>query len=141
MKTRSLSCCPLWLRRAAMLLSVLAALGTAFGQSGEAGKSTPIPVIFDTDIGDDIDDTWALGLLLRSPELDVKLAVGDNGKPEYRAKLLAKFLERAGRSDVPVGVGLDVNPEKGRPSGRLGERLRSQKVSRQGSPGRRASHH
>ena len=96
-----------------MLLSVLAALGTAFGQSGEAGKPTPIPVIFDTDIGDDIDDTWALGFLLRCPELDLKLAVGDNGKPEYRAKLLARFLERAGRSDVPVGIGLDVNPKKG----------------------------
>jgi len=66
-----------------------------------------IPVILDTDIGDDIDDTWALGLLLKSPELDVKLVVGDYGKPDYRARLLAKFLERAGRTDVAVGVGLD----------------------------------
>jgi len=73
----------------------------------------PIPVIFDTDIGDDIDDTWALGLLLRSPELDLKLVVGDNGKPDYRAKLLAKFLAAASRTDVPVGIGLDVNPEQG----------------------------
>jgi len=32
-----------------------------------------IPVILDTDIGIDIDDTWALGLLLKCPELDVKL--------------------------------------------------------------------
>jgi inosine-uridine nucleoside N-ribohydrolase len=75
--------------------------------------ASSIPIIFDTDIGDDIDDTWALGFLLRSPELDVKLVVGDNGKPEYRAKLLAKFLEAAGRADIPVGLGLDANPEKG----------------------------
>lgn len=68
-----------------------------------------IPVIFDTDIGDDIDDTWALGFLLRCPELDLKLVVGDNGKTLYRTKLLARFLEIAGRSDVPVGIGLDVN--------------------------------
>ncbi|MCC6823957.1 MAG: nucleoside hydrolase [Verrucomicrobia subdivision 3 bacterium] len=74
----------------------------------QAGR---IPVIFDTDIGDDIDDTWALGFLLRCPELDLKLAVGDNGKARYRAKLLAKFLEVAGRSDVPVGIGLEVNPK------------------------------
>ncbi|MCX8108501.1 MAG: nucleoside hydrolase [Verrucomicrobiae bacterium] len=73
---------------------------------GPAGK---IPVILDTDIGDDIDDTWALGFLLRSPELDVKLVVGDHGKALYRAKLLAKFLEVAGRTDIPVGIGLDVN--------------------------------
>lgn len=68
------------------------------------------PIILDTDIGDDIDDTWALALLLKSPELDLKLVVGDYGKAPYRARLLAKFLEHAGRSDVPVGVGLDVAP-------------------------------
>jgi inosine-uridine nucleoside N-ribohydrolase len=48
--------------------------------------------------------------LLKSPELDVKLVVGDFGEAQYRAKLLAKFLERAGRSDVAVGVGLDIAP-------------------------------
>jgi inosine-uridine nucleoside N-ribohydrolase len=70
----------------------------------------PTPVILDTDIGDDIDDTWALALLLKSPELDLKLVVGDYGKSQYRARLLVKLLDRAGRSDVPVGVGLDVAP-------------------------------
>ena len=69
------------------------------------------PVILDSDIGDDIDDTWALGLILKSPELDLKLAVGEFGKANYRAKLLAKFLETASRTDVPVGVGLDVEPK------------------------------
>ena len=66
-----------------------------------------IPVILDTDIGDDIDDTWALALVLKSPEFDLKLAVGDYGNPEYRARLLAKFLQAAGRADVPVGVGVE----------------------------------
>ena len=28
-----------------------------------------IPVILDTDIGGDIDDMWALGMLLKSPDL------------------------------------------------------------------------
>lgn len=68
----------------------------------------PIPVILDTDIGGDIDDTWALGLLLRLPQLDLKLAVGDHGHSVYRAKLLAKFLEVAGRTDVPVGIGVET---------------------------------
>lgn len=79
-------------------------------RAADARKTPAIPVILDTDIGDDIDDTWALALLLQSPELDLKLVVGDYGKAQYRAQLLAKFLERAGRSDVPVGVGLDVGP-------------------------------
>jgi len=73
--------------------------------------SAPIPVILDTDIGDDIDDTWALALLLHCPELELKLVVGDYGAAPYRARLLAKFLERAGRSDVPVGIGLDLAPQ------------------------------
>jgi inosine-uridine nucleoside N-ribohydrolase len=70
----------------------------------------PTPVILDTDIGDDIDDTWALGLLLKSPELDVKLVVGDYGKAQYRARLLAKFLQNAGRTNVAVGVGVETGP-------------------------------
>ncbi len=73
-----------------------------------AAQPARIPVILDTDIGDDIDDTWALGLLLKSPELEVKLVVGDHGKPLYRTKLLAKFLETAGRTDIPIGIGLDT---------------------------------
>jgi inosine-uridine nucleoside N-ribohydrolase len=48
-------------------------------------------------------------LLLKSPELDLRLVVGDQGRPDYRARLIAKFLQTAGRTDVPVGVGLDVN--------------------------------
>ena len=64
-----------------------------------------IPVIFDTDIGDDIDDTWALCMLLKSPQLDVKLVTTSCLKPEARAKILAKMLTVAGRTDVPVGLG------------------------------------
>ena len=66
---------------------------------------TPIPVILDTDIGGDIDDTWALAFLLRCPELDLKLAVADTGDTQYRARLLARLLETDGRADVPVGIG------------------------------------
>ncbi len=66
-----------------------------------------IPVIFDTDIGSDIDDTWALGLLLRCPELDIKLVTTDRGRPEYRAKLCCQILEAGGREDLPVGLGPD----------------------------------
>jgi inosine-uridine nucleoside N-ribohydrolase len=64
-----------------------------------------IPVILDTDIGDDIDDTWALVLLLKSPQLDLKLVTTTFGKAEYRAKIIAKLLTAAGRTDVPVGLG------------------------------------
>jgi inosine-uridine nucleoside N-ribohydrolase len=67
-----------------------------------------IPVILDTDIGGDIDDTWALAMILKSPELDVKLVVTDTGDTTYRAKIVAKMLEIGGRVDIPIGIGIHL---------------------------------
>ena len=72
-----------------------------------------IPVIFDTDIGSDIDDTWALIMLLKSPELDPKLIITENGDTTYRAKIVAKILERAGRTDIPIGIGIRTSDKAG----------------------------
>ncbi|MGE5126217.1 MAG: nucleoside hydrolase [Betaproteobacteria bacterium] len=83
----------------------LLASPAAAGPQPRAGAGR-IPVVLATDIGDDIDDTWALALLLRSPELDLKLVVTDYGDTVYRARIVARLLELAGRSDVPIGVGV-----------------------------------
>jgi len=72
-----------------------------------------IPVIFDTDIGSDIDDTWALAMLLRSPELDPKLITTESGNTTYRAKIVAKMLERSGRSDISIGIGMHLSDKTG----------------------------
>lgn len=65
----------------------------------------PLPVILDTDTGSDIDDTFAIALLIRNPAFDVKLITTTDGQQEYRAKLVAKELTIAGRTDIPVGIG------------------------------------
>ncbi|MGO8751542.1 MAG: nucleoside hydrolase [Thermoguttaceae bacterium] len=88
------------------------------GHADPASPATPagahkIPVILDTDIGGDIDDTWALALLLKSPEVEIKLVVSDTGDTEYRAKIVAKMLEVAKRTDIPVGVGISQAKEGG----------------------------
>jgi inosine-uridine nucleoside N-ribohydrolase len=101
-------------RRTAPLLfaaTVLLAPGTLAGPQPLA-PARRIPVILDTDIGDDIDDTWALVLALKSPELDVRLVVTDFGNTEHRAKLVARVLELAGRTDIPIGIGLKQNDEE-----------------------------
>ncbi len=67
--------------------------------------SQPIPVILDTDIGSDIDDTWALAMMLKCPELDVRLIATDTNDTVARARIVAKLLEVAGRTDIPVAVG------------------------------------
>ncbi len=70
-----------------------------------------IPVIIDTDIGSDIDDTWALAMALGCPELDIKMIVSATGDTDYRAKIICKLLEEAGRTDIPVAVGLPFESE------------------------------
>ncbi len=85
----------------------------------KAGKK--IPVILDTDIGTDIDDTWALCMMLKSPELDVRLVTSDSGNDVYRARLIAKLLEVFGRTEVPVGIGLDKTDKPGRQSAWVGD--------------------
>ncbi|NMC03999.1 MAG: hypothetical protein GYA24_02245 [Candidatus Lokiarchaeota archaeon] len=69
--------------------------------------------ILDTDIGTDIDDTWALGLVLKSPELDLKLVTTATFDTAYRAKIVARMLEIAGRTDVPIGIGPSSSDKAG----------------------------
>lgn len=69
-----------------------------------------IPVILVTDIGTDIDDTWALGMMLKQSHLKPLLIVTDTGDVRYRAAICTHFLECAGRTEVEVATG-GVNPE------------------------------
>jgi inosine-uridine nucleoside N-ribohydrolase len=77
----------------------------------QAARAAGRPVILVTDIGTDIDDSWALALALRSPELDLKLVLVDPADTPYRAKVAAKFLEAAGRADIPVAIGDNEGPK------------------------------
>ena len=77
-----------------------------------------IPVILDTDIGDDIDDTWALAFLLECPEFDIKLINSTTGDTTFRAKIIAKILENCGRTDIPIGIGKQTPDELNKAFGR-----------------------
>jgi inosine-uridine nucleoside N-ribohydrolase len=81
---------------------------TAFGQESAKGQLVPAApqlVIIDTDIGDDIDDAFALALALRSPELKILGVTTTFGDTEMRARLLDRYLTAVGRSDIPVAAG------------------------------------
>jgi inosine-uridine nucleoside N-ribohydrolase len=76
-----------------------------------AEKQLPEKVIIDTDIGDDIDDAFAIALALRSPELQIlgiSTTFGDTGT---RARLLDRFLAEVGRPDIPIAVGVRSTPK------------------------------
>jgi len=98
------------LAEAAMALPTTACVSTLKKEEFYPVNTQPTtkktPVILDTDIGSDIDDTWALVMMLKSPELDVKLITTDTGDTKYRAKIVAKLLEIAGRTDIPIGIGI-----------------------------------
>ncbi|MFQ6130417.1 MAG: nucleoside hydrolase [Armatimonadota bacterium] len=89
---------------------------TAADTFGLLKRGKKIPVIFDTDIGGDIDDTWALCMLLKCPELDVKLVASDAGNTTYRARILAKMLEVFKRTDIPIAVGIPPGDNHGHQS-------------------------
>ncbi|MDZ4781994.1 MAG: nucleoside hydrolase [Planctomycetia bacterium] len=67
-----------------------------------------IPILLDFDIGEDIDDTFALALVLASPELDLR-GVTTVGHDAYkRAQLTLRFLTAVGRKEVPVAAGIPI---------------------------------
>jgi inosine-uridine nucleoside N-ribohydrolase len=90
----------------AMAMFLSTSSSCAAGGDSALSSGQKIPVIFDTDICDDIDDTWALSLLLQSPEFDVKLITTEVGNTQSKAKTVAKFLQTVGRTDIPVGIGI-----------------------------------
>jgi inosine-uridine nucleoside N-ribohydrolase len=62
--------------------------------------------ILDTDIGDDIDDAFALALALKSPELKLLGITTAFGDTELRARLVDRYLAAIGRTDIPVAIGV-----------------------------------
>ncbi len=66
----------------------------------------PLPILFDTDIGSDVDDALALGVILASPgELELRAVTTVARDVHLRARIAARLLALAGRSDVDVCAG------------------------------------
>ena len=72
---------------------------------GQGANTQPEKIIMDTDIGDDIDDAFAVALALRSPELQILGITTTFGDAEARAKIVDRLLGEAGRQDIPVAAG------------------------------------
>ena len=66
-------------------------------------------VILDTDIGDDIDDAFALALALRSPEVELLGITTAWGNTALRARLVNRFLKDTSAPSIPVLVGRPTN--------------------------------
>jgi inosine-uridine nucleoside N-ribohydrolase len=88
------------------VFAVMIAVSAAASQAPSALHQpvrVPEMVILDTDIGDDIDDAFALALALRSPEISLLGISTEYGDTELRAKLVDRFMNAAAcGSNIPV---------------------------------------
>ena len=75
----------------------------------EAWQMEKTQVIFDTDLGEDIDDLYALCLAVVHPQLDVQAITTVHGDTQAKARLAKKVLRPIGRPDIPVGAGISMS--------------------------------
>lgn len=90
----------------ASLLLQSASICPTLAQANPPQSGSPQLAIIDTDIGDDIDDAFALALALQSPELKIIGITTEFGDTELRARLVDRYLTAVGRKAIPVAAGV-----------------------------------
>lgn len=107
-------------RRQFLASAAASAAALGLSRTARAAGEPPLPgrqkILIDTDIGDDIDDAFALALALSSQrELElvgITTAWGPTGK---RARIVSKLLHVAGQEQIPVHAGVktrDATPDQ-----------------------------
>jgi inosine-uridine nucleoside N-ribohydrolase len=91
--------------RAACLLCAAALMLTRVALTHAAPGTPPQPVIIDTDIGDDIDDAFALTMALQDSRLEVIGVTTAWGDTRTRTLLVRRLLATLGRRDIVVAQG------------------------------------
>jgi purine nucleosidase len=92
----------LWL----IVLSLLLCLASVVSWAQAAREK----IIIDTDIGDDVDDAFALALAVKSPEFEILGVTTTFGDTELRAKMVDRFLGELGETEIPVMAGRPTAP-------------------------------
>jgi purine nucleosidase len=93
------------MRMSVIVSGLVLALTTSALAQMQTTQTSKMKVVFDTDIGTDIDDAWALGYVLKSPVFDVLGVTVTDADTPARAKIACKVLHRLGLTNVPVAVG------------------------------------
>ena len=90
---------------AGKLTALLFAVALTAAHHAVAASPVPEPVIIDTDVGDDIDDAFALAIALHDPKLQVIGITTAWGDTWARTLLVRRLLATLGRKDVVVAQG------------------------------------
>lgn len=72
---------------------------------GSIAVAQRTPIVLDTDIGSDIDDAFAVAMILQSKQLDLKAVTTVSGDTQARARIVAKMLTEGGKPSIPVAAG------------------------------------
>jgi inosine-uridine nucleoside N-ribohydrolase len=84
----------------------LTSFGLLLAQLSAALAAAPKQkVLFDCDLAGDVDDAFAVGLVLASPEFEVLGLVMDHGDTSGRARVACRLLYELGLERIPVVVG------------------------------------
>src|SRR5580658_6865736 len=91
-----------------MIKLLIAIMLLAASLNAFAAPQEKIPVILDTDIGSDIDDAFAVALIIKRPELELLGVTTVATNTRSRARVAAKMLWEAGGKwrQVPVVAGV-----------------------------------
>ncbi|GEM_PF-6601135 len=101
---RALSCCI-----SLPMLECMIPLRATVSAAGLGSGKAPLKLLFDTDIGADIDDEMTLIYLLNSPEIDLRGVTTVYGDPFSRAEFVRGLIASMGRGGmIPVHAGARV---------------------------------
>lgn len=88
-----------------LLCLLLLFASASLNATGKPMQTAPAKIILDTDIGDDIDDAWALAFILAHKNFDLLGVTIAHGNTPARTPIAMKMLHLTGRDSVPVAVG------------------------------------
>ncbi len=71
----------------------------------QAEPKPPIPIVIDTDIGEDIDDLLVLAFALNSPEFEPLAVTTVDGDTTARSRIARRVTSAYGRPEIPVVAG------------------------------------
>ena len=94
--------------RAVICATIIAAFScsTPSAQSQQPIATHPTKIIIDSDIGDDVDDVFAIGLALTSPEVEILGISSAWGDTQLRARMIDRLLTETNATTIPVAEGV-----------------------------------
>ena len=96
----------IWIKRICGTLILVLSFASVPVQAQSGKPAAKTKIILDTDIGDDVDDAFALALALQSPEIEIVGVTTAWGDTALRARMVRRMLAENGRAEIPVAEGI-----------------------------------